>query len=51
MEQKNILEEMRKMPGDAPVTLPPNSFKDMDAEIMNYEEGLSIEISIPLHEK
>lgn len=51
MEQNDIFEEMREMLGDAPVTLPPNSFKDMNAEIVNYEEGRSIEISIPLHEK
>ena len=51
MEHNDVIEAMRRLMPDAPVTLPPRCYEDLEARILNYEEGTSIEISVPLQEK
>ena len=51
MKVNDIFDKMREMLGETTLTLPPESFKDMGAEIVDYVEGQSIEVRIPLYEK
>ena len=51
MGNEEIFKIMRDYLSDAPVTIPPQSFLDMNIEVISYEDGQSIEISAPLYEK
>ena len=42
---------MKELLGEADLTIPPESFKEMKAEIVEYVEDQSIEIKIPFYEK
>ncbi len=47
----DVFEAMAKMAGGSTLSLPPPSFKEANAEIIEYTEGESIVVSIPLYEK
>ena len=47
----DVFEAMAKMEGGAKLSLPPPSFEDANAEIIEYTEGKSIVVRIPLYEK
>jgi len=51
MELKNLYKVMAEMPGGNMLTLPPESSKEMNAEIMEYVEDESIKVKFPLYEK
>ena len=48
---KDVFEVMAKMEGGSTLSLPPPSFEEANAEIIEYTEGKSILIRIPLYEK
>ena len=47
----NVFEAMAKMEGASTLSLPPPSFEEANAEIIEYTEGESIVVRIPLYEK
>ena len=51
MGATDIFNQMVKMEGGEMLTLPPNSFVEANAEIVEYVEGKSIAVKIPLYEK
>lgn len=51
MGQDNVFSVMREMLGETSLTIPPECFKAMNAEIITYDKGQSIEIKVPLYEK
>ena len=51
MNQEQLFELMREPLGNLPLTIPPPSFKDLNLEVIHYEEGKSIEVAAPLYEK
>ena len=46
-----IFEVMARMEGASALSLPPPSFEEANAEIIEYTEGESIVVKIPLYEK
>lgn len=46
-----VFEAMAKMEGGSMLALPPPSFEEANAEIVEYTEGESIVVRIPLYEK
>lgn len=46
-----VFEVMAKMEGGSALTLPPPSFQEANAQIIEYIEGRSIVVEIPLYEK
>lgn len=51
MKQTEVIDQMKAFMGDAPVEIPPKSFSDLGAEIIDYIDGSSITVQIPLFEK
>ena len=51
MQEGDIFNMMREMLGETTLTIPPESFKAMNAEIVGYEKEQSIEVRVPLYEK
>lgn len=51
MKFDDVFNMMKEMMSEAPLTIPPESFKEMKAEIVEYVENQSIEVRIPLFEK
>lgn len=51
MKQTEVIDQMKAFMGDAPVEIPPKSFSDLGAEIIDYIDGFSITVLIPLFEK
>ena len=51
MKTDDIFNMMREMLGDTTLTIPPESFKEMRAEIVEYVKEQSIEVKVPLYEK
>ena len=47
----DIFEMMAEMKGNSSLSLPPPSFEEADAEIIDYTEGESLSVRIPLYEK
>ncbi len=47
----DVFEAMEKMQGGSALSLPPPSFEEAGAEIIEYTEGESIIVKIPLYEK
>ena len=47
----DVFEAMAKMEGSSTLTMPPPSFEEANAEIVEYTEGESIVVRIPLYEK
>lgn len=47
----DVFEVMARMDGGSALTLPPPSFEEANAEIIEYTEGESIVVKIPLYEK
>ena len=47
----DIFEAMARMEGASTLSLPPPSFEEANAEIVEYTEGKSIVVKIPLYEK
>ena len=47
----DVFEVMARMDGGSALTLPPPSFEEANAEIIEYIEGESIVVKIPLYEK
>ena len=47
----DVLEVMARMEGSSTLSLPPPSFEEANAEIIEYTEGKSIVVRIPLYEK
>lgn len=50
-DDARLFEIMKGMSGADFLTLPPNSFAEMDGEIVDYEMGESITCSFPVYEK
>lgn len=51
MDLKNLYKVMAEMPGGKMLTLPPESSREMNAEIIEYVEEESIKVKFPLYEK
>ncbi|ACN13838.1 conserved hypothetical protein [Desulforapulum autotrophicum HRM2] len=51
MKIKNIYKIMAEMEGGKMLTLPPESAKEMNAELIEYVEEESIKVKFPLYEK
>lgn len=51
MESKDIFKVMEKMANGKMLTLPPNSFTEMNGKIIDYIEDESIRVRFPLYEK
>ena len=51
MTQEEIFNLLIRPFGNAPVQIPPESFKDLDVEFINYTPEESIEIAAPLYPK
>lgn len=50
--QREVLEAIAaRMPKELPVELPPRIFLDMDAEIIDYEEGHFLTVRFPVKER
>ena len=47
----DVFEVMARMDGGSALSLPPPSFEEANAEIIEYTEGESIVVQIPLYEK
>jgi uncharacterized protein (TIGR00369 family) len=51
MDLKDLYKVMAEMPGGNMLTLPPESSREMNAEIIEYVEEESIKVKFPLYEK
>lgn len=51
MNQDELFELMNGPLANAPVQIPPESFKDLNVEVIHYEPEQSIKISAPLYSK
>ncbi|MCP3924403.1 MAG: PaaI family thioesterase [Desulfobacterales bacterium] len=51
MNLDTIFKNMENMAGGAKLTLPPNSFIEMDGKVIDYIDGKSIKVSFPVYEK
>jgi uncharacterized protein (TIGR00369 family) len=47
----DVFDVMAKLEGSSALSLPPPSFEEAEAEIIEYTEGKSIVVKIPLYEK
>ena len=51
MKENTVFKVMKEGIGESNLTIPPESFKDMNGEFVSYKDGQSIEVKFPLYEK